>query len=1060
MSYFDEILDKRGLETCPLPLWKLKLTDEEYEQLREVLEKRTHIINNDDIFYGFRKECALFYAEYWRREYHGGTHKKSDVYKCLKSSIHTRNFSDEFYESARRGARNLGIRFYEGERTEAMETMLYQGGLPMNLVTGASLYSGWDRFTRGLVNRHINFDELDLGVVATEDPSMRQFCDQLIDGIEAEQYMLMPFYCKNENDSWFVYLKNLANQERRRRRQLRPFSLDWEFTLDQNANRLMVKYVVKGVQHLPAAFVEEQGLEKFKFFTTQVRVNGKAIDSFDYINFYSRYAVVSKHPYNDGDNVSFFINDAQEAHLSDELDMSVPHLMYRNEKGAYLLGNRLGKADSAVVFPETWTLDNGDISTEAYTWHDTTYQVALIPERYIDPIRLHGEDGQLELSSNAKLVWTEFKGVPIDGLEVSEQLYDANNLLYFICYDAEEDVKQLRANALEFKGATRGEWQRTAPYGRIYARAKDASGRFVTPVRFINIGAREDLAIVNVSESEDTCIVKVKWARGRVTCDNGTKRVNEQWEVKKEDCVNNKIQFTLIPDDNSHNQFTIHVRAPFKEFAIFDLDDKQVTSGAWVPYVDVDKYQYHLVGHYIKQYSYGNVVRELKEIGGKLWIVENGQRLKSIPFEGSLTTLFDSRETLRAMLDKTSENMLNAAVNVEFVTTKGETLSFAVKDSPYRVKTMDNKILIKANQFVDYRGALKLLKLDEPLHEPRVVMYDEEQGFIVPEDVYSWGKMIVVGRTRGRICPGLIDMTQELTGEKRLNIREEAINSIKQEIASSTLGDAFWARVLGWYNRIEKDDIPANSLLEFKCLSEDPIALLCLTFQLFAQCSDDEERETLSNQLKTFSNDLAFQWYWLKKHILKVMMNMQQKIGSLENNVVRNIFIQWAMQQENPMQYLTDMNSDSFQLKCLECLASMMTEYQQWMINLAVESLTDKYEDGEDTMVKEVANEIVNKEKGLCYIDDHEEYFVETRQDRSWKISPFFDKYAEHSWHTEAENWLWKRINVAAAHMKGELDLFNLPEEVSDGVRRSLIFCSKSCNHKFVIELNNKLARK
>ena len=45
MNYFESILKKRGLDECPLPLWKLKITEEEFKELRKLLEKRTHIIN-------------------------------------------------------------------------------------------------------------------------------------------------------------------------------------------------------------------------------------------------------------------------------------------------------------------------------------------------------------------------------------------------------------------------------------------------------------------------------------------------------------------------------------------------------------------------------------------------------------------------------------------------------------------------------------------------------------------------------------------------------------------------------------------------------------------------------------------------------------------------------------------------------------------------------------------------------------------------------------------------------------------------------------------------------
>ena len=52
------------------------------------------------------------------------------------------------------------------------------------------------------------------------------------------------------------------------------------------------------------------------------------------------------------------------------------------------------------------------------------------------------------------------------------------------------------------------------------------------------------------------------------------------------------------------------------------------------------------------------------------------------------------------------------------------------------------------------------------------------------------------------------------------------------------------------------------------------------------------------------------------------------------------------------------------------------------------------------------------------------------------------------------EQWLYKRVNAVVAHMKKQLNLFAL----KDDIRRSIIFCTKSCNYHFVIALNNKLS--
>ena len=76
----------------------------------------------------------------------------------------TLELRDEFYESAQRGLKALDLELFEGNGGRRyLDSMLYQGGLPMKLVTGSENGGVWDRFTRGLVNRKVDFEELNLG---------------------------------------------------------------------------------------------------------------------------------------------------------------------------------------------------------------------------------------------------------------------------------------------------------------------------------------------------------------------------------------------------------------------------------------------------------------------------------------------------------------------------------------------------------------------------------------------------------------------------------------------------------------------------------------------------------------------------------------------------------------------------------------------------------------------------------------------------------------------------------------------------------------------------------
>jgi hypothetical protein len=333
--------------------------------------------------------------------------------------------------------------------------MLYQGGLPMKLVTANETNSVWDRFTRGLVNRKINFDELNLGLVASQSQCIKDYCEQLIHGIEAERYHFMPFHCSNENDIWFLYLKELAKQEKIRKHQLRPFSLDWEFRVDTVEKQIYTKYIVKGLQRLPNVFLEDQKLENLNFFSVQVRKNGYAVDTFDYVNNFCRYSVISKHKYKQGDYISIYIHNQENAHISDTLDMTVPHILYMNKNERYELGNQMGKQESLILIPEGWQVITGaSLMKDIYTWEDTKLQVLLVPADYSEDIILKGEDGIITFGVNAPLFWTEMQSNPLYIPDVIESLYDANECIYSLCYDNDNGIESKRSNVLY-----RNKWQ-------------------------------------------------------------------------------------------------------------------------------------------------------------------------------------------------------------------------------------------------------------------------------------------------------------------------------------------------------------------------------------------------------------------------------------------------------------------------------------------------------------------------------------------------------------------------------------------------------------------------
>lgn len=1061
MSYFETILEKRGYDKCPLPLWKLKISDEEFEELRSVLEKRTHIINVEDPFNLYKKDATLFYAEYWRRIYKDGPHSKKKVYDALNSTCRQRNnYYREFYEAAVKGARSLGIEQYDGAVSQILDDMLYQGGLPMNLVTGNITNSIWDRFTRGLVNKKINFEELNLGLVASQSKGLREFCEQLNRAVEAGQNKLLPFYCEENSKSWnwFVYLRNLSKQERAKSRQLNPFTLDWEFKFDLVEKKFNISYIMKGVQQLPTLFITEQDLSTDDFISIHINENGKTLDTFDYVNSFCRYEVESKHLYRSGSEIALYLQDREEPHLSGYLDMEIPRLVYLNVDGCYKLGNRLGSVESLLLLPDGWILkDESSLTSDNFIWEDSKYSVFTIPAIYTQDLVVKGPDDKIVFSMNTPLYWTEMRTHSLRLPIINETLYNAEECKYLLCSRNEnDDIVKIPARNVLFRNSWKNEWSHKASYGKISARIEDNTGNFVAPMRFINVGS--GITVHLVKADSESCQIRAIWEHGHISTNEGVRKANDIWEIKKSDCLDpKKIHFLVTPNENGNNSFQISVKAPFKDFSIKDIYDEELTNNSLLPYTDLDKYQYHLTGQGIKEYRYGDVVRKLKWYDQKLYIIENDRKIRQIPYEGNLVMLFDSREAIRSLLEKTSLNMLQASINVVFITDNDEIFTFEIKESPFRAMQLDEgKIIITANYkpINSFRGNLKLLKLDEPTQEPIELHYDSENGYVLPEEIKPWGKTLLISEAKGRLCPCLVDLSTTLDKEARKLNRETVIHTITEGLKSATMNDELWKRIVDWFYIIEKENIPANSLLELHCVAQSSDALIKLAFLLFSKCNSEDEQEVLTQQLETISDDLAFQWYWLLPKLQRIGMKLQDFIGDLEAERFKDIYINWAMKQEEKMiEYLSVLGSDSYFGKAFECYSNLLIAFDKWIKNLCYHSLIRSYIRKPTETTTFAAHSIVNNPTDLKKIEFLFDPYVKDRQDlNNGAATLFFEKFDEPTL-TQNERWFFRRIKAVAAHIQGKIDLF----EEDDAVRRSIIFCNKSCVNLFAIALNNKL---
>jgi hypothetical protein len=964
------------------------------------------------------------------------------------------------YTLLQKRALKLGIEFYSDNRREYFYSMLYQGGLPMNLVVSSDSHGKWESFVRGLVFRNINFDELNLGIVASESQSMKAYCNMLCDAVDLKQPLRMPFYCSDEYNPWFQFLLNKFKTVRRLHGQVHPFTLDWEFIFDKLLGTFSVKYNLKGKQRISTQFLVENNLQDVSFFTVNVVVDGSVKDSFDYVNGFCRYEVQSKHPYHDRNVVSLYFHNREQPYISESLDLSTPHLLYRGEKGSYKLGNEIGKSDSLLILPKDWHLVVNDVlECQLYLWESVEYQVFEIPSTIDLDLIAEGPDGRMTFGSKSQLYWTEISSCPVQKPMLIEPVYNVDKTSFILCNDGVESVVRRRDCRIEYRSKWENTWSATPQYGEIYARAIEASGNFVAPIRFINVGHSFNINIINV-ESE-SCEVIVKWEFGNVFSTAGRKLGNGNWMIEKNLCENpRRIPFEFTPSSNNKNSFTLHLRAPFREFSICDEDGNELPSDRFIPYSDLDRFQYHMYGVTVRSFEYGNERRKISITQNSL-LITGADSKKDVPFEGTLQSLFDSKEQIRAILDRTSRNMLDASVQVTFVLDSGDTYCYEIKESPYRIGQEGDTILIQGKDYqrIDYKHALKLIPLNNPLQEAITLHYNKELGYKIPKEITQWGKTLVIGRSRGRICPAMVDTRESYSIEERLQTREVIIKKISNELKDATIGSETWTRIYNWFCRAKKDDIPASSLLDLHCVAQNADNLLKLTFIAFLK-TPNEDQEDLAKSFISFSEDLAFQWFWFWPQYFSkgIMMKLHSFIGEdLSANIIKDLFIKWALTKAPDEQiiYLSCLSDEEKYLDNVAgCIIPMVEEFNIWLAELCRISMYESYKTGADDDEKWLINNFFEAEHIRMTFKDDDAYIDNNQDDIDDEVVSFFNDYSEPGKKMN-EQWLFQRVNTLCAYFKSGNDIMSY----SDKVRRSIIFCYKSTRKQFLKILYNKMSR-
>ena len=126
MSYFPRILNRSGIYRHDgRPLWAYHLTEREFQLLISEIKNSTRSRLDP-------RDCALYYAEWWKRMYNGGTPSKETIFKSINNGVWYSSLNaEDFYKLAKEGGYRMKYNWIHSTNTLYFRTLLLNGGLPL-----------------------------------------------------------------------------------------------------------------------------------------------------------------------------------------------------------------------------------------------------------------------------------------------------------------------------------------------------------------------------------------------------------------------------------------------------------------------------------------------------------------------------------------------------------------------------------------------------------------------------------------------------------------------------------------------------------------------------------------------------------------------------------------------------------------------------------------------------------------------------------------------------------------------------------------------------------------
>lgn len=869
---FDAILKKRELREALLPLWKLQLSDDEFTEVKEELKEA--FITEKQLF-RIAKEAALYYANWWSREYLGGSHDNTPSREKIAFDLGIKKEqSNDLYFWAKRGLSQLKIApIVRNGRTHRFRTLLMQGGLPLNSLKNGNNKTNYGAFFEGLIKytNEVNVDYEDISFIDflpcrnRLSPSF-----QTADFYELNLLIIDDFREKGEDSEYWELIsaifgenvsvqriKKLLNEKKEKKEnRLRSFSIDWNIRKSEQEATLYYTLLIP--QKIKQGDITEMLRDQYEFL---VFLDNKEVAK------YNRTLP-------DGNGDVFFVkvrgkNDLTEKYVNNtdivvrlssngffqELsyptpDFSEPILLTGLGNLWYVKKKKAEESVNAVLLlkDSDWEIATPENPAAIKFFGQEVYWAE---GKELIVLKNKGTDETLTFDNTPYLYRYEISQLP-DIKSNNRQLI--NSKVKFRVVYTLEDTQINKGFEIYFR-IKQGSWitytnSGCLPTGLLYFKLiyPDKKTEYA---KFFNIG---NFSVNYLEQSTNFGVLAIVNWNGLslpINGDQGIEKIaDNKWKIFRNTesryCATDMLfKITDIQDSSAD----ILLAVPFKGIVVSGVLGNNVDNRSTIALHALHRYKCLVFG----ENRVDVVIYHNKN--------ENNQRSFTYTLgRENVIPLSDFGESIKNLftLFGTDHTDYDSFVVVKFNNAQ------TVFVRPFNLTINRNEW--KANKIVRLDVDAKI----ECLYAMRVdceysdeintfELEKQDDDFVLPPNIGECNGIIVFSkdsRSVDKVRPTLLGITQNVTAF------DERLNSIRAEIADARFIDDIWDKVAVYFRLLVSNNLPLKTIDYYRIIAESPLSMAKLALVLLDSKNNlaPEERK---KGLLAFENEFALAWHWL-----------------------------------------------------------------------------------------------------------------------------------------------------------------------------------------------------